>query len=209
MIDKYQIYMLYKSIKKIWEAKRFNTVLVNDMLNDTLEEFLINQYVQSNSRVEYMSNYFIPIVNEINCNLTDIEHWTMYFIEKCLVDKNFPKPEEINNINKMKGYMIFKNRPIIAAQINEINKLIKANDGINELFDTKFTLYETDGNQENQAYKLYKMSKIDPEFYIQGYRARKFEINKDLIKDIDYKRFITFTEIIIKLQQEISNKNVK
>ena len=160
MIDKYQIYMLYKSIKKIWEGKRFNTVLVNSMLNDTLEEFLINQFVQANSRVEYMSNYFIPLVNEINCNITDIEHWTMYFIEKCLVDKKFPKPDEINNINKMKGYMIFKKRPIIAAQINEINKLIKANDGINELFDTKFTLYETDGNQENQAYKLYRMSKI-------------------------------------------------
>ena len=49
-------------------------------------------------------------------------------------------------------YMIFKKRPIITAQINEINKLIEANAGINELFDTKFTLYETDGNQENQAY---------------------------------------------------------
>ena len=61
--------------------------------------------------------------------------------------------------------------------------------------DTRFSLYDLDANQENQAYKMYSISQLDPEFYIQGFKAGKFKIDMDKIKSIDYKRFIMFTEI--------------
>lgn len=209
MIDKYQIYMLYKSIKKMWSAKRFNTSVFNTFFEDTLENYLINTFINDNSRVEYMSNYAIKLVNEINCQLIDIEHWTMYVLMKCISDKKCPELSEINSINKLRSYMIFNKRPVIETQMQMIQQIITdQNSGINEFSDKRFSLYDLDDNQENQAYKMYKIGQLDPEFYIRGFKAGKFNIDKDKIKDIDYKKFITFTEMIIKLNKEISDKNV-
>lgn len=209
MVDKYQVYMLYKNVKKMWNSKRFNTVVFNNFFEDTLENYVISQFINDSPRVEYMSNYAIKLVNEINCGLTDIEHWLMYVLMKCLCDKKCPEMPEINSINKLKDNMIFKKRPIINSQIKLIQSLIaEKGSGLNEFMDTKFSLYDLDDNQENQAYKMYSMSQLDPEFYIQGFKAGKFKIDMDKIKSIDYKRFITFTKMILKLNQEISDKNV-
>ena len=209
MIDKYQIYMLYKTVKKMWNAKRFNTAVFNDFFDNTLEEYLISQYIHESPRVEYMANYGIKLVNEINCGLIDVEHWLMYVMMKCLCDKKCPEMPEINSINKLKDNMIFKKRPIIDSQIKLIQSLIaEKGSGLNEFMDTRFSLYDLDANQENQAYKMYSMSQLDPEFYIQGFKAGKFKIDMDKIKSIDYKRFIMFTKMILKLNQEISDKNV-
>lgn len=209
MVDKYQVYMLYKNVKKMWNSKRFNTAVFNDFFEDTLENYVISQFINDSPRVEYMSNYAIKLVNEINCGLTDIEHWLMYVLMKCLCDKKCPEMPEINSINKLKDNMIFKKRPIISSQIKLVQSLIaEKGSGLNEFMDTKFSLYDLDDNQENQAYKMYSMSQLDPEFYIQGFKAGKFKIDMDKIKSIDYKRFITFTKMILKLNQEISDKNV-
>lgn len=209
MVDKYQVYMLYKNVKKMWNSKRFNTVVFNNFFEDTLENYVISQFINDSPRVEYMSNYAIKLVNEINCGLTDIEHWLMYVLMKCLCDKKCPEMPEINSINKLKDNMIFKKRPIINSQITLVQSLIaEKGSGLNEFMDTKFSLYDLDDNQENQAYKMYSMSQLDPEFYIQGFKAGKFKIDMDKIKSIDYKRFITFTKMILKLNQEISDKNV-
>ena len=209
MVDKYQVYMLYKNVKKMWNSKRFNTAIFNDFFEDTLENYVISQFINDSPRVEYMSNYAIKLVNEINCGLTDIEHWLMYVLMKCLCDKKCPEMPEINSINKLKDNMIFKKRPIISSQIKLVQSLIaEKGSGLNECMDTKFSLYDLDDNQENQAYKMYSMSQLDPEFYIQGFKAGKFKIDMDKIKSIDYKRFITFTKMILKLNQEISDKNV-
>lgn len=209
MVDKYQVYMLYKNVKKMWNSKRFNTAVFNDFFEDTLENYVISQFINDSPRVEYMSNYAIKLVNEINCGLTDIEHWLMYVLMKCLCDKKCPEMPEINSINKLKDNMIFKKRPIINSQIKLVQSLIaEKGSGLNEFMDTKFSLYDLDDNQENQAYKMYSMSQLDPEFYIQGFKAGKFKIDMDKIKSIDYKRFITFTKMILKLNQEISDKNV-
>lgn len=209
MVDKYQVYMLYKNVKKMWNSKRFNTAVFNDFFEDTLENYIISQFINDSPRVEYMSNYAIKLVNEINSGLTDIEHWLMYVLMKCLCDKKCPEMPEINSINKLKDNMIFKKRPIINSQIKLVQSLIaEKGSGLNEFMDTKFSLYDLDDNQENQAYKMYSMSQLDPEFYIQGFKAGKFKIDMDKIKSIDYKRFITFTKMILKLNQEISDKNV-
>lgn len=209
MVDKYQVYMLYKNVKKMWNSKRFNTAVFNDFFEDTLENYIISQFINDSPRVEYMSNYAIKLVNEINCGLTDIEHWLMYVLMKCLCDKKCPEMPEINSINKLKDNMIFKKRPIINSQIKRVQSLIaEKGSGLNEFMDTKFSLYDLDDNQENQAYKMYSMSQLDPEFYIQGFKAGKFKIDMNKIKSIDYKRFITFTKMILKLNQEISDKNV-
>lgn len=209
MVDKYQVYMLYKNVKKMWNSKRFNTAVFNDFFEDTLENYVISQFINDSPRVEYMSNYAIKLVNEINCGLTDIEHWLMYVLMKCLCDKKCPEMPEINSINKLKDNMIFKKRPIINSQIKLVQSLIaEKGNGLNEFMDTKFSLYDLDDNQENQAYKMYSISQLDPEFYIQGFKAGKFKIDMDKIKSIDYKRFITFTKMILKLNQEISDKNV-
>lgn len=209
MVDKYQVYMLYKNVKKMWNSKRFNTVVFNNFFEDTLENYVISQFINDSPRVEYMSNYAIKLVNEINCGLTDIEHWLMYVLMKCLCDKKCPEMPEINSINKLNDNMIFKKRPIINSQIKLVQSLIaEKGSGLNEFMDTKFSLYDLDDNQENQAYKMYSMSQLDPEFYIQGFKAGKFKIDMDKIKSIDYKRFITFTKMILKLNQEISDKNV-
>lgn len=208
MIDRYQIYALYKVIKKMWNAKRFETNTFITFLNDTLENYLISQFVADNFRVEYMSKYAINLVNEINSGITSIEEWTMYVLEKCLIDKKCPELKDINSINKLQDCMIFKKRKSVTAQIKMVKDLIESsNQGINDFTDTRFSLYDVDSKQENQSYKLYVEGKLDPEFYIQGMLNNKFTIDKSKIKDVDYKRFIKFSEMILKLKKEISDKN--
>lgn len=105
--------------------------------------------------------------------------------------------------------MIFDKRPVLSSQMQMINQLIaERNEGVNEFADTRFSLYDLDDNQENQAYIMYKNSQLDPEFYIRGLKAGMFNIDKEKIKDIDYKKFVTFAEMILKLDKEISDKNV-
>lgn len=208
MIDRYQVYALYKVIKKMWNAKRFETNTFVTFLNDTLENYLINQFVADNFRVEYMSKFAINLVNEINSGLITIEEWTMYVLEKCLIDKKCPELKDINSINKIQDSMIFKKRKSVTAQIKMVKELMaSSNQGINDFTDTRFSLYDVDEKQENQSYKLYVEGKLDPEFYIQGILNNRFTIDKSKIKDIDYKRFIKFSEMIIKLKKEISDKN--
>lgn len=208
MIDRYQVYELYKVIKKMWNAKRFETNTFVTFLNDTLENYLINQFVADNFRVEYMSKFAINLVNEINSGLITIEEWTMYVLEKCLIDKKCPELKDINSINKIQDSMIFKKRKSVTAQIKMVKELMAScNQGINDFADTRFSLYDVDEKQENQSYKLYVEGKLDPEFYIQGILNNRFTIDKSKIKDVDYKRFIKFSEMIIKLKKEISDKN--
>lgn len=208
MIDRYQVYALYKVIKKMWNAKRFETNTFVTFLNDTLENYLINQFVADNFRVEYMSKFAINLVNEINSGLITIEEWTMYVLEKCLIDKKCPELKDINSINKIQDSMIFKKRKSVTAQIKMVKELMTScNQGINNFADTRFSLYDVDEKQENQSYKLYVEGKLDPEFYIQGMLNNRFTIDKSKIKDVDYKRFIKFSEMIIKLKKEISDKN--
>lgn len=208
MIDRYQVYALYKVIKKMWNAKRFETNTFVTFLNDTLENYLINQFVADNFRVEYMSKFAINLVNEINSDLITIEEWTMYVLEKCLIDKKCPELKDINSINKIQDSMIFKKRKSVTAQIKMVKELMAScNQGINDFADTRFSLYDVDEKQENQSYKLYVEGKLDPEFYIQGILNNRFTIDKSKIKDVDYKRFIKFSEMIIKLKKEISDKN--
>lgn len=208
MIDRYQVYALYKIIKKMWNAKRFETNTFVTFLNDTLENYLINKFVADNFRVEYMSKFAINLVNEINSGLITIEEWTMYVLEKCLIDKKCPELKDINSINKIQDSMIFKKRKSVTAQIKMVKELMTScNQGINDFADTRFSLYDVDEKQENQSYKLYVEGKLDPEFYIQGMLNNRFTIDKSKIKDVDYKRFIKFSEMIIKLKKEISDKN--
>ena len=208
MIDKYQLYMVYKNIKKMWNAKRFNTIVFRDFFDDTMDNYVINQFVQDGRGVEYMSNYLITLANEINCAFTDLCHWTMYVMMKCLIDKKCPEIKEVNSINKLLGAAVFSKRAVITRQIDQINKIIEErNNGFDYFTDRRFSLYEIDNEQKNQAYRMYVDGTLDPEFYIQGLYRKSFEINLDTVKDTDYKRFVTFCKMIVKLQREISDKN--
>lgn len=207
MIDKYQIYSLYKTVKKMWNAKKFNTLVFQDFLNEPLDTYIISQYINDSPRVEYMSNYAISLVNEINCGIISIEEWLMYVFMKCLIDGSLGELKDLNSISKLKDYAIFKKRKFIKQQIDYVKSLINKNEGLDEFFDSKFSLYDLDNNQKNQAYNLYKEHKIDPEFYIQGLLNNKFNLNKENIKDLEYKKFVIFCEMIVKLKKEILEKN--
>lgn len=207
MIDKYQAYTVYKNIKKMWNSKRFNTMVFRDFFDDTMENYVINQFVDASRGIEYMSNYFIKIVNEINCSFIDVEHWTMYVMEKCLADGKLPEPNDINSVSKLAPYRIFTKRAVITRQIEEINRLVEQrNDGIDFFTDKRFSLYDIDADGKNQAYKMYVEGKLDPEFYIQGLMHGKFTVDEFSVKDVEYRRFIVFCRMIIKLYKEISEK---
>lgn len=210
-VDKYQVYALYTILKKIWNLKRFNTITVKDFLEKELNEYIIELYIHDSKGSEYLSNHFINLINEFNCNMFDIYHWIMYVLIKALKDNKFPIPKDINSINKLKDYTIFLKRKSIITQseyikgkVNEINK------NLNALTEDKFSLYDLNDKQENNAYLMFKNNEIDPEFYIRGLINKKFIINESKIKDIIYLRFITFSKMIIKLNNEfIKNNNKK
>lgn len=210
-VDKYQVYALYTILKKIWNLKRFNTITVKDFLEKELNEYIIELYIHDSKGSEYLSNHFINLINEFNCNMFDIYHWIMYVLIKALKDNKFPIPKDINSINKLKDYTIFLKRKSIITQseyikgkVNEINK------NLNALTEDKFSLYNLNDKQENNAYLMFKNNEIDPEFYIRGLINKKFIINESKIKDIIYLRFITFSKMIIKLNNEfIKNNNKK
>ena len=207
MIDKYQLYMLYSNMKKMWNAKRFDTVVFRDFMDSTLDEYLIGQYVREGRGTEYMSNWFIPVANEINCSFTTPEAWTMYVMEKCLVDRIFPKPKDISSVSRLRPYAIFTRRPFIAEQVEKVNRITESvNGGFDYFTDNRFSLYGLDGEQVNEAYKMYLDGELDPEFYIRGLESGRFELDEKAVKDREYRRFIAFSRMIIKLHGEISRK---
>lgn len=208
IIDKYQIYALYNKLKQIWNAKRIIGTSFNDFFECPLDEYLINIFIVDNNSTTFMSNYAINLVNEFNCNIFDIYHWIMQTCVKTLRDNSFPDLKNINSAKKLNNYKIFVKSNEIDKQINFINKLvIERNSGIGELTDNRFSLYDLNNEQVNEAYNLFKNNNFHPEFYIRGLQANKFKININTIKDIDYKRFITFSKIIIKINKEYSEKN--
>lgn len=208
IVDKYQIYALWKILKKMWGAKRFNTSTFSNFFDSDFEEYLINLYINDNHSTEYMSNYAINLVNEFNCNIFDIYHWTMYTIVKAIKNNIFPDLKDVNSFNKLKKYTIFTKRKSIEHQINYINSIVEErNSGFGNLTDNRFSLYDLNNEQVNEAYKMFKSNTIDPEFYIRGLASKKFSIDISKIKDTEYLRFITFSKILNKLNEEYSNKN--
>lgn len=206
--DKYQVYTLWKRLNKIWGMKRFNTVTTIDLLENDLDDLLINEFIADNQRVEYMSNYAINIVNEIRCGLASLRGWAIMIIAKAMYEGKFPALKDCNKTSTLKQFAIFNNREEVESQINLINKLTtETNSGLNEFSNKKFTLYELDENQMNNAYKLFKEGKISPIFFIKGLGAKKFEIDINNVKEYDYKRFIIFSKIILKLYSEVKNAN--
>lgn len=207
-VDKYQLYAIWKVFKKMWDAKRFNTTLFTNFFDSNFEEYLINLFINDNHHTEYMSNYGINLVNEFNCNIFDIYHWAMYVIVKAIKDNQFPEFKDVNSFNKLKKYTIFTKRPEIDRQIIIINKIVEErNSGIGLLTDNRFSLYDLNTEQVNEAYKMFRNNEIHPEFYIRGLQSKKFDIDVSLIKDTEYLRFITFSKIIIKLNKEYTDKN--
>ena len=208
MIDKYQVYMLYKKVKQMWKAKRFDTIAFNDFFDDTLDNYIINQFINDGPGVEYMSNWFINLVNEMNCGIVNLADWLMYVMTFILVNKRMPEAKEVNSMNKLRQYTVFMDRDIVKSQIKYIRALMEErNSGIGYFTDNRFSLYELDDKQENEAYRMYRDGKLDPEFYIRGIYNNAFIIDKSTIKDIDYKRFITFCEMIVKLKKENSTNS--
>lgn len=208
MIDKYQVYMLYKKVKQMWKAKRFDTIVFNDFFDDTLDNYIINQFINDGPGVEYMSNWFINLVNEMNCGIVNLAEWLMYVMTFILVNKRMPEAKEINSMNKLRQYTVFMGRDIVKSQIKYIRALTEErNSGIGYFTDNRFSLYELDDKQENEAYRMYRDGKLDPEFYIRGIYNNVFSVDKSTIKDIDYKRFITFCEMIVKLKKENSTNS--
>lgn len=208
MIDKYQLYFLWKNLKKMWEAKRFNTAVFHAFFDVSLEDYLITTFINDNYKVEYMSNFGINLINEMNCGLITVYDWVEWVIVKAMQEGKFPDLKDVNSKRKIINNMIFTRRDEIIEQAKLINKIIEEkNTGVNELFDTKFTLYDLDEHQENEAYKMYKQGLIHPEFFIRGFIANKFSIDVSIVKDTEYKRFITFTKIIKKIEQEKTEKN--
>ena len=44
-------------------------------------------------------------------------------------------------------------------------------------------------------------------FFIKGLEAKKFEVDIQKVKDIEYKRFITVSRLILKFKNEVNNAN--
>lgn len=208
IVDKYQLYAFWKVLKKMWEAKHFNTMLFKNFFDSDLEEYMINLFINDNHHTEYMSNYGINLVNEFNCNIFDVYHWAMYTIVKAIKENVFPEFKDVNSFNKLKRFTIFTRRNTINQQISYINKIVEErNSGLGELTDERFSLYDLNTEQVNEAYKMFRNNEIDPEFYIRGLESKKFDIDTSVIKDAEYLRFITFSKIIIKLNKEYTDKN--
>ena len=200
--------MLYKKIKQMWKAKRFDTIVFNDFFDDTLDNYIINQFINDSPRIEYMSNWFINLVNEMNCGIVNLAEWTMYVMTFILVNKRMPDAKEINSMNKLKQYTVFRDRDIVKSQIKYIREIeTERNSGIGYFTDNRFSLYELDDKQENEAYRMYRDGKLDPEFYIRGIYNNAFTVDTSIIKDVNYKRFITFCEMIVKLKKENSTNS--
>lgn len=206
--DKYQIYALWRRLKKIWNMKRFDTATTKDLLDTPLDDLLISEFIAMNQHVEYMANYAINLVNEMRCGLVSIQNWAIMVMVKALVEGKFPELKDCSRVGALKRFAIFNNRDEINGQIDYLTNLAtELNNGINEFSNKKFTLYELDDELKNNAYRLFVEGKISPVFYIKGMQAGRFSINIADVKEYEYKRFITFSKIILKLYLEVKNAN--
>lgn len=201
MINKYQIYHLYKVLYGLKTATKFTNKVYKELTTKSVKDILgENYYLTPN--VDKSANVFIDVVNSINSGLFTVQDFAISIVNEFMLTEKFPTLLSCGRVDNRKKFFIFKKRKEIIDQSNYLRELVEEkNRGLFQ-FSSKYTLFGLDPDQKNEIYKLVKSNIVNSEFYIRGYEAKKFTIDESKIQDKEYMKFVWLTKIILNIKKE-------
>ena len=200
MINKYQIYHLYKIIADLKTAKKFTNKVYKTLTTKSVKEIMEENYYLT-PNVDLSANKFISVVNAINSGEFTPNDFAISIVNEFMTTEKFPTLLSCSRVDNRKKFFIFKKRKEIIDQSNYLRELVEEkNRGLFQ-FSSKFTLWEPNSSQENEIYKLVKNKTVNSEFYIRGYEAKKFIIDESKIQDTSYMKFVLLTKIILNFKR--------
>lgn len=201
MINKYQLYHLYKELAKLGTAKKLTNKIFSDLQKKSLFS-IANENFYMTPNIDKSANYFIEIANDINSGIFSLNDFAISLINEYITLEKFPTLSSRNSEN-IRKFTIFKNKKEIIDQSNFLKNLVEEkNKGMFE-FSDRFTLFKVDLEQKNEIYRLIKNKKVSIEFYARALETGKFTIDENKIQDKEYLKFVKLITIINKIKNEV------
>lgn len=200
MIDSFQIYAIVRNLVSLSKSKTCHTKLWQSFLTKSTDEILAEGYFRTPGMANGASQ-FTDVANNINSGVFSLSNYLISICVEYMITEKFPTLKSCAQVDKRREFFIFSNRREVIDQSNWLReKVTKENEGL-FAFSKPYTLFEVDGEQKNEIYKLIKSNNINPEFYIRGLEAKKFSIDESKIQDKEYMRFVNMAKIIINLKR--------
>ena len=200
MINKYQIYHLYKVLSGLKTAKRFTNKVYKDLTTKSVKDILEEDFYYT-PNVDKSANVFIDLVNSINSGQFTVKDFAISIVNEFMITEKFPTLLSCGRVDNRQKFFIFKKRKEIIEQSEYLKQLVEdKNKGLFQ-FSSKYTLFGLASDQTNEIYKLIRDKIVTSEFYIRGYEAKKFIIDESKIQDTAYMRFVWLTKIVLNLKR--------
>lgn len=200
IIDNYQIYAIVKNLVGLDKTKSLKTKAWMSFQTKSIDEILAEGYFRTPG-MQNGAMQFTDVANNISSGVFSLADYLISIIVEKMITEKFPTLKSCGQVDKRREFFIFSNRREVIDQSNWLReKVAKENEGL-FAFSKPYTLFEVDEEQKNEIYKLIKSNNINPEFYIRGFGAKKFQIDESKIQDKEYMKFVKLTKIILNLKR--------
>ena len=200
MINKYQIYHLYKVLSGLKTAKRFTNKVYKDLTTKSVKDILEEDFYYT-PNVDKSANVFIDLVNSINSGQFTVNDFAISIVNEFMITEKFPTLLSCGRVDNRQKFFIFKKRKEIIEQSEYLKQLVEdKNKGLFQ-FSSKYTLFGLASDQTNEIYKLIRDKIVTSEFYIRRYEATKFIIDESKIQDTAYMRFVWLIKFVSNLKR--------
>ena len=140
MINKYQIYHLYKVLSGLKTAKRFTNKVYKDLTTKSVKDILEEDFYYT-PNVDKSANVFIDLVNSINSGQFTVNDFAISIVNEFMLTEKFPTLLSCGRVDNRQKFFIFKKRKEIIEQSEYLKQLVEdKNKGLFQ-FSNKYTLF--------------------------------------------------------------------
>ena len=115
MINKYQIYHLYKVLSGLKTAKRFTNKVYKDLTTKSVKDILEEDFYYT-PNVDKSANVFIDLVNSINSGQFTVNDFAISIVNEFMLTEKFPTLLSCGRVDNRQKFFIFKKRKEIIEQ---------------------------------------------------------------------------------------------
>lgn len=200
IVNNYQIYAIVRNLVGLDKTKSCNTKAWQTFLTKSIDEILAEGFYRTPA-MQNGAGRFTDVANNISSGVFSLADYLISICVEYMITEKFPTLKSCSQVDKRREFFIFSNRREVIEQSKWLReKVAKENEGL-LAFSNKYTLFKVDDDQKNEIYKLIKSNKINPEFYIRGLVANKFQIDESKIQDKEYMKFVKMAKIILNLKR--------
>ena len=109
MINKYQIYHLYKVLSGLKTAKRFTNKVYKDLTTKSVKDILEEDFYYT-PNVDKSANVFIDLVNSINSGQFTVNDFAISIVNEYMITEKFPTLLSCGKVDNRQKFFISASR---------------------------------------------------------------------------------------------------